>query len=562
MKQLVFVLLTIAITVQSYANPSPFKPLPTSVYVVQLGAFSNPQVDDFSKIKSIGHVYTEQVGKVQRVLLGQYEEESNAQTSLAAIHAAGFVDAFVANRKINPDAMIYSIQLKTYEAGENIEWDKWRVFSNLQVNLSDDGRVKVLTETANNITDINRVLQDVRAKGVKGAFIKHINKGLIHKVSPFEMDINQRQLKHIGQIDEDPNNTIQGDIGIKGGLLIVKPSDVPVSYDEYNKESRNSVKQLQALLSENSNYRGEVDGVFGRGTKDAFEMFEDKNGRYALYKERAKNRKEVSFKGGLQEFVNMVYDNPLMAYGGLKNETHPMADVYLAYMYYTGKANPKEADKATVVNRLMNSAIQRIFVTGTFKGTTELDFSKTYNYDNLTILIRHISYMQDAMQDPPSLPCWLFENHPDEAASMFNRLYSMVSGCGDFMEWEELKVLKTIAEDLDPVNHITLGKADDNIRMAYDSRRAQLYLAPTISQDEAMVMETWNKRLWSSLNTWRSTDLLHEKMVTPLEIAYYRALVKLENHYMGRGFNQKEAHVLGLGVMRTVVNYHLNTYVR
>ena len=120
----------------------------------------------------------------------------------------------------------------------------------------------------------------------------------------------------------------------------------------------------------------------------------------------------------------------------------------------------------------------------------------------------------------------------------------MVSGCGDFMEWDELKVLKTIAEDLDPVNHLTLGKADDNIRMAYDSRRAQLYLAPTISQDEAMVMEAWNNRLWMAMKTWEGADPLHKKMVAPLEVAYYRALVKLENHYLGRNFKQKQAQVL------------------
>lgn len=550
MRQLVVLVLLVAFSVQSIAE-NPFKKQPDIVYIVQLGAFSNPQASDFESVKNVGYIYTEAVGKLQRVLLGRFEDEKQARANLALVRAAGFSDAFLSKRTINQSDMMYSVQLMSYDAVKDVEWDKWRTFDNLYVNLTSDNKIKVLTGKFTDIRSVNQHLQLVKNKGFKDAYIKHINRGLVHQVSKFEMSISE------GQIFPDEGMSVKG-----GDIITVKPTDIPVSYAEFNKNQRPSVKRLQVLLKKHSNYSGQVDGVYGDGTKDAFDMFEQKNSRYAQYKVLAANRKEEAFKGGIQSYVDLVYDNPFMAYGGLKEADHPMADVYLAYMYFTGKANSRGEDKQALVNRLMNDAVQNIFVKGDFKGTTELDYSKTYNYNNITLLIKHLSYMQDAMKDPPSLPCWLFEKHPQEAASMFNRLYSMVSGCGDFMEWDELKVLKTIAEDLDPVNHFALGKADENVKMAYDSRRAQLYLAPTISEDEAMVMEAWNNRLWSAMKGWESKDPLHKKMVAPLEVAYYQALVKLENHYLGRGFKQNQAQILGLSVLRTVVNYHLNSYVK
>ncbi len=580
MRQLMLILFLIGtITVQNYANPeSPFKKQPEAVYVIQLGAFSSPKVSDFQKLKKVGYLYTESIGKIHRVLLGRFENPTLAKSVLAEVKALGFKDAFVSNRKIDAGNMAYGVQVQSYNKGERIEWEKWRVFKSVYVYLTADDKVKVLIGSYNDLKTANLNLQTVREKGHERAYIKHINRGLIHKTSPFEMAVNTSKaskpkiepivVKPVIRPEIKPEPQVSNDkdisyIGNKGGdILIVKPTDIPVSYDEFNDKPRKSVKQLQTLLADNSNFTGDVNGVYSRNTEDALKMFEVKNDRYNQYKLIAQNKKEEGVKGGIQSYVNMIYENPFLAYGGLKSEGHPMADVYLAYMYYTGKANPKEQNKQQLIDALMNGAIQKVFVTGSYKGTTGLDFNKQYHYDNILLIIEHLSYMQDAMQDPPALPCWLFENHPKEAASMFNKLYSMASGCGDFMEWEELKVLKTIAEDLDHTNHAALGKGDENIRLAYDSRRAQLYLAPTISADEASVIETWNDRLWSALNKWSDSDPLHKKMVTPLEIAYYQALVKLENHYLGRGFNEKEAQVLGLSVLRTVVNYHLNTYVR
>lgn len=549
MKQIISLFVLSMVMVQFVAANGPFPTPPESFYAIQLMATENPQADLFSHIKDVGYIYAESAGKFQRVFIGRFDDKATAEETLAKVKTLGFKDAFLANKKVKADALVYTVQLHTYAAGENITWDKYQVYDDLQVNLNSDGRIKIMTGSFTSLQAVNDHLQAVRAKGANGAFIKQINEAFLHKATKFEIEMSE--------------GITMGDVSIKGGLYIPKPSDVPQSYEEFNKTSRTSVKKLQNLLATNSNYKGSIDGVYGIGTEDALGMFEAKNERYTVYKELAKKMEDPGVKDiGLQYYVNEVYDNPLMAYGGLKEVTHPMADVYLAYMYFTGKANTKGEDKQAIVNKLMNSAVQKVFVTGTYKGTTELDYSKTYNYDNITLIIKHLSYMQDAMQDPPSLPCWMFENHPNETAAIFNKLYSMVSGCGDFMEWEELKVLKTIAQDLDPVNHTLNPKAEEDIKMAYDSRRAQLYLAPTVSKEEAMVMETWHDNLWAAMNKWKDADPLHEKMVLPLEVAYYQALVKLENHYLGRGFKEEEAKILGLSVMRTVVNYHLGGYVR
>ena len=528
----------------------PFQKDPiTTIYSIQLMASQNPQVTQFQAIKELGYIFSEQTGKFQRIFLGKFEDVNQAKIKLAQVKSLGFSDAFLSKRPVDAASMVYTVQLQTYSSGQPIEWDKWRAYENLYVNLASDGKIKLMSGTFNDIKSVNENLQAIRTKGIKGAFIKHINTAFIHKASIFEMEVS-----------EGARNQI---MTIKGELYLPKPSEVPVAYEEFNKTSRKSVKELQNLLAENSNYNGNIDGVYGINTEDAMNMFEVKNTRYLTYVERAKNMEDDGKKAiGLQFYVNEVYNNPLMAYGGLKEVTHPMSDVYLAYMYFIGKANAKGQDKQVLVNKLMNGAIQKTFVNSDYKGTTKLDYSKTYNYDDVLLIIKHLGYMQDALQDPPSLPCWLFETHPKETASIFNNLYSMVSGCGDFMDWEELKVLKTIASDLDPVDHTVNPKADEDVRMAYDARRAQLYLAPTVSEDEASVMDSWNTRFWKGMNAWKDSDPLHKKMVLPLEMAYFQALVKLENHYLGRGFTEDEARILGLSVMRTVVNYHLESYVK
>ena len=549
MKQfLSFIMLTMFV-LQVGATNDPFQKDPiTTIYSIQLMASQNPQVTQFQAIKEIGYIYSEQAGKFQRIFLGKFDNIDQANIKLAQLKSLGFGDAFLSKKPVDPASMVYTIQLQTYSSGQPIEWDKWRGYENLQVNLAGDDKVRLMAGTFNDIQSVNEELQIIRAKGIKGAFIRHINTAFIHKVSIFEMEVSE------GSRNQR--------MTIKGELYLPKPSQVPVAYAEFNKNSRKSVKELQNLLADNSNYNGNIDGVYDINTEDAMDMFEVKNARYLTYVDRAVKMEDDGKKAiGLQFYVNEVYNNPLMAYGGLKEVTHPMSDVYLAYMYFIGKANAKDQDKQILVNRLMNGAIQKTFVTSDYKGTTELDYEKNYNYNNPLLIIKHLGYMQDALQDPPSLPCWLFEIHPEETASIFNNLYSMVSGCGDFMDWKELKVLKTIAADLDPIDH-TISANDEDVRMAYNARRAQLYLAPTISEDEASVMDSWNTRFWKGMNTWKNNDPLHKKMVLPLEMAYFQALVKLENHYLGRGFTEDESRILGLSVMRTVVNYHLQSYVK
>jgi hypothetical protein len=550
MNQFLSVILLAMFVLQTGIANDPFQKDPIKeVYSIQLMASQNPQVAQFEAIKEVGYVYAEQAGKLSRIFLGRFENVDQANTTLAKAKSLGFTDAFLSKKAVNPEAMVYSIQLNTYALDEAIEWDQWREFEDLYVNLASDGKVKLMAGTFSDIKSANEKLQLFRNKGIRGTFINHINSGFLHKVTLFEMEVS--------------GSPSGGTKTIKGELYLPKPSEVPVAYEEFNKTSRQSVKELQGLLAENSNYKGKIDGVYGVNTQDAMNMFEVKNDRYLTYIERAKNMEDEGKKNiGLQFYVNEIYSNPLLSYGGLKEVSHPMSDVYLAYMYFTGKANTKGEDKQQLVNKLMNGAIKKTFVDGNFKGTTTLDYTKTYNYDNVLLIIKHLGYMQDALQDPPSLPCWLFENHPTETASIFNNLYSMVSGCGDFMDWQELKVLKAVASDLDPVNHSLNPKADEDTRMAYDARRAQLYLAPTVSADEASVMDSWSKRFWKGMNEWKDSDPLHKKMVLPLEIAYFQALVKLENHYLGRGFTADEARVLGLSVMRTVVNYHLESYVK
>lgn len=548
--------------------------LPQQYYTIQLGAYKAPTAAQFEEVSSIGYVYLEPTSVHKRVMLGQFFDKAEATAALHSVQKQGFDDAFITHRDIQSDNMVYSIQLKSYEHLSFIDWADWKNYNDLHVLLSND-EVKLLAFATPDLTLINRQLQELRKNGVSGAFIKYINRAILKPAGAFEQAAN-RAAPIVKAFDpNDPANTARGGeavtfqargISFKGTQIMTQQqAAAPNVVARYQGAQRESVRTLQETLKAEVDLKDADQGIFDGATSDALTRYQTRDQQYAQYRLMAQQQLEVTERGSsLQHFVNIVHDNPRIAQNGLSADDHPMAKAYLAYMYFTQKATPPAGsiDRQALIDQLMQEALQGVFKRKDYKGLTPIDLNKTHHYDNINLLIQHLSYMQDAMQDPPALPCWLFEEHPQEAAPLFGRLYAMVSGCGDFMEWDEYKVLKLVSSSLDPITHDPNDDRDAQQLRAYASRRAQLYLAPTVSQGEAQIIETWHTNLWKGLDNWATKDALHAKWLRPFKVAYFDAMVKTENHFIERGFTPTEARTLSISVLRTVVNYHMEHFTK
>jgi len=76
-------------------------------YTVQLVALSKyPDPDNFSKVSSIGEVYTLEENGMYKVRIGNYSSEANAKKALSQVKAKGFKKAFVTEATLpQPDAL-------------------------------------------------------------------------------------------------------------------------------------------------------------------------------------------------------------------------------------------------------------------------------------------------------------------------------------------------------------------------------------------------------------------------------------------------------------------------
>lgn len=64
-------------------------------YVIQLGAFKEADFGKFSNLDDFGELFVEKVGEFNRILLGIYDSEEEAQAILAALEPLGYKKVFV-----------------------------------------------------------------------------------------------------------------------------------------------------------------------------------------------------------------------------------------------------------------------------------------------------------------------------------------------------------------------------------------------------------------------------------------------------------------------------------
>ncbi len=546
----------------------------TNFYTIQLGAFLNPSIDDFKTIRPLGHIYAEQMSdQLQQIYIGGFSDEVNATKTLDAVKRKGYPDAFVSKRsfKNGKDVTVIQLAVKTIE--EPIEWNRFADAGKLYTIVYGN-KVKIVTGLFANNTIAQSNIGRIKALGFKDAFIKKVNSVEVHKVSTFEAEnLTSYKEKVIAIKEEIIPDELPEEFESRGAI----PDAVPIPDDytiiRFNKKGlpatevptirsnvkRRSVMALQRSLKTEKAYTGSIDGLYGNGTKGAFEqvMLEHKQlQKYQFLTSYYYTEKTASEAGSLQFYIDELGNRPSLALNGLAQSTHPLAKAYQAYALFL------EGRKETRVNELMNTAIKETFQGKQLKNQPPFDYRATYAYDNLDQLILHLSYIQTASDKELAAPCWLFSKHPTETLKAFEPFDNFsadnykVETCKHFLDWSEMELLYTIAVDL---NAKTTSKERIN---NHENVLARLYhLAKPLSDEDSKRVNAWTDDLLQGMQNWATQSVLNEQVLSAFKITYYQSQVRLEDFYMDKGFNKTEAEMLAIYALQQLLEPYLESYL-
>ncbi len=539
------------------------------VYAIHIGAFVKAKISDFEDIRPFGYIYAEEFDpSLLRIYMGDYESEAAAKKVIAKVKAKGYSEAYITGRALAKGKEVAVIQLASKPLSEAVDWRQFAKAGLLQV-LSDSKNIKITSGSFASAEQARQRLGSIRKLGFKDAFVKTLNDVYLHPVTSFEagpgfrpgalltVDMDDEQAPRDVPPPPSPNTTI--------------PKDIPQTYDVIAEKSpassfalpnirvkvkRNSVIELQKELKAIKTYNSSLDGMYGKGTARGYETALSQMPQLRKYSLLAKYSKPASMakkENILQHYVNKLLDDTPAAMKGLESSKEPIAKAYRAYVLSRNKGSQVEIDA------LMNTAIKEAFGGKHAMGTTSgFNHNATYTYTSFDQLLQHIRFIQAASAKELAVPCWMFEQHPKEAAKAFGGSSQAVllADCERFMQWDEIKLLATITHDLNPAASVkTARAATDN------SRRAMLALSPQpLSALEKKQAEDWHTALQKGLKAWAAKDPLHQKLVRPLRIAYFQSFVRLEDFYMDKGFKAKEARGLALAVLHSLVDAPLAAY--
>jgi peptidoglycan hydrolase-like protein with peptidoglycan-binding domain len=269
MKKLIFSILFIgAACLNSVGQPAQTTE-PTATYNIQLGVFA-PDVKqaDFEAIRSYAYVFK----KEGLVYIGGFPSEESAEVVLAKVKAKGFDDAFVATRSLKKTNTVYTIQLATKQAGEDVYWKTYAKGGNLFA-MPFGTQVRITSGSFEDKNDARIHLKKLQTEGFVDAFVKAVNSGQLVKITEFETGDKA--------ILEPQQQQVVASKGVEDPLKAysVVPAGVVTK--------RKSVVKFQEALKEVGTYGGGVDGQFGKGTQAAYARALTSNRRLLNYSKLA-----------------------------------------------------------------------------------------------------------------------------------------------------------------------------------------------------------------------------------------------------------------------------------
>lgn len=574
-----------------------------SHYTIHIGSFVNPKPLDFEKIRSLGFMYSEQSGNVKSIRMGGYSSQQTAGEVAQSIRNLTGDNAQVLAVNVAGGQLVAMIQLGTEQATKPFSWQPYLSAGQLFFTI-DNGQVKIMTGQYPDMETARTKLSTLRTNGFPSAFPKEVNNVLLHPVGDFESGGEKRPLIPLDFSQPIPEKS---DVTAKGSTTNTTPQkeEVPTSFEETTtkKEAttaiprivkkptkpaqvppnstrvivpksvplpaakismpsirgdvkRNSAYVLQTILKEEKYYKSSLDGFYGKGTKLAYEEIKNSNRQIQKYRILSEYMNNTTSGNGsdLQENINNLWANSQSSMAGLDVSDSPLAKAYQAYflMVYEG------IDQR--VNDLMNGAIKKAFAGKKVTNIPRFDYNATYAYNDLDQLLLHLRYIHEVSNEDVKVPCWMFQRHPGAALRAFDARGGndfLMANCGGFNEWEEIRILQAIAQDLSArklMNKDTLAMAQSTL--------SRLYLAPKSPRTtDKKILNEWNEKLWKGIEGWAIQDPMLTDIQVALKVIYYQSYVLLEDHFMDAGFPAAEAKTLALEALQAAVGYHLDRFV-
>ncbi|MEM9847843.1 MAG: SPOR domain-containing protein [Bacteroidota bacterium] len=552
--------------------------LANDYYAVQVGVFLNPRLTDFESIKALGFLYAEEdEGNTYRVFVGDYDNPQDAERIEKQLKQNGYLDAFVARRTTQFGTPATVIQIATRPPKDQINWERFFSVGDVFV-LSENNQVKIVTGVYRDMNQAKADLKRVRSAGFSDAFPKTVNSDRLHELGTFELGAYKKALipgialGDNASIASDRRNTdfqTKGDDFDRGTS---RPTSFESNDDRMNTTAslpvatttslavpkirtnvkRQSVLELQKVLKQIGTYKSSLDGYYGDGTANGFQQAANQSATYQKYQILSKytQSSNSAVNGNVQNAINRLPETPNSSLSLLEKSAVPLAKAYRAYwLFQTSGASPS-------VNNLMNTAIGEAYRQQARNSAPMLpiDPRATYAYNDVSQIVRHLTYIHQLQSDQLKLPCWMMANHSSEVGAVLgNAGYGayVSDDCNGFYQWEITRVLKTISDEL-----TADAPRQDGATLS------RLYLAPgALSGVEVQGLTAWNDLLWQNLNTWQSRDPLHAKIVSALKLSYFQTQVQLEDHFMDKGFPPAQAKGLALACLKAMVGDNLERFV-
>jgi hypothetical protein len=531
----------------------------TPIYSIQVGVFVNPKIEDFKTIHSLGYLYGKPFGdNFTKVYLGKFKTRQEAESILLKIKNKGY-RANISERPLSTDKEVLVVQFNMYQAGKQIDWTKYESIGKLYTVLERADLVKIVTGPFNDLKTARIRANDIKQLGYKDAFVKKVNRQLLEEVGAFEMGripVKKDLNAVVEMLFEEPilkNYEVNQTALHTSKNTEMQPSLV------HAKVKRTAALDLQKVLKKGAYYKGSLDGYYGKGTKDAFNLFENENTSYQKYALLSTHftPKGATPTPNLQLFIDKLPTAPISVTSKLRQSNEPLAKAYLAYWIWVNNGNRAE------VNQLMNAAIKSSFVGKKLTNTPPFDYKATYAYENLDQIILHLRYLHMAPSNNLALPCWLFERHPKETAAAFDKVAFnniSITNCSSFETQQTFKVLNAIITDLQPSSFSKEQAARQEKLVA---ARTYLYLLPKkVDAKQKKDIDQWLKDFWAKMETNAPNHPVLAKNLTVFQIVFFQAQVLLEDHFLNQNFTADEAEGLALSILKTYVEVPLEVYLK
>ena len=557
----------------------------SAAYTVQIGTFDKPDLADFSHLSPIGFIYSgKEEGNYASVFMGGYNTEAAAEKVVATLQEKGYVNAFVSRLNLEKGSQVAVVQLATKHFNEKIDWDTYVKAGPLYLLLAGD-QVKILTGIFPDVPTAKQQLARIQQAGIKGAFVKTVNNAQLHEVGVFEagnsvkkpliqLDIPEKPAALVTQDEPRPADYETKAVAVPEGpkeeltAKGVKPTEtapraktttLALPYPSIRAEvKRTAALELQKALKSAGHYTGSLDGYFGKGSKEALSSAYASNRQLQKYGLLSRQWPTPAVAQGnassLQQAIDQLREQPEASVKVLDASKTAIAKAYKACHLFISKGPGGE------VNQLMHQALREAFPAGK-TGIANFNPAATYDYQDMEILLQHLSYIHQSAPGLPAVPCWLFRQFPGPATKAFSAVgagsHLMLQPCGGFWELEEVKLLNTILTDLSPQPEYKGQPSAAALSKLYS-----LFLSPKVPGDaDRKSLEAWNTSLWQGMEGWASRDPMLKEISSALKISFLHTALLLEDHFMNEGFSEKEAKTLALSALQSLTGEALRRFI-